>query len=441
MNKKIRDFIFFLFIACFLLGTLSISLYASGYELKLSWPPRFSRLLVKTGMIAVDSSPAGARIFLNEEAATSFSLTPWAADSLSTPAKIRNVAPGSYELRLELDGYRTFSKNIDVYPGQTAFLEDLNLFRSDLPLLAAAGPEGALSLSPNGRYLYAAGSNRIITLSTGLAQDLPAQAPAAWLPDSDRLLQDGRLISANGGTSQDYRKLVGPEATNWHYDESNDRLYYENKDSLAYLDTGRQNSAVILSGDAYLSYEARGDALFVAVKSGGKTFLRKYSVADRTLEQEISLPSVGLYRFRPDGRPLLALYDEQNKTLYLIDPDDIAAGRTVLSNVLNWRWTDDNTVFYNNTWEIYRRDLRRNDNALITRVGEAIRDLDVNAAKNYLVFATDRSLNAFDLATGSITRIFQAEKVAAPVLDAKNDILYFWAKVGQQEGVYSLLMQ
>ena len=60
MSKKLRDYLFYFFIIFFVVGTVLISLYASGYKFNLSWPLKFNRVLIKTGMIAVDTIPRGA---------------------------------------------------------------------------------------------------------------------------------------------------------------------------------------------------------------------------------------------------------------------------------------------------------------------------------------------------------------------------------------------
>lgn len=443
MSKKFRDSLFIVFILFFVIGTILISLYASGYEISLTWPPKSNRLLIKTGMITVDSSPSEANIFLSGHQITNFSLNPWDISYLRTPAKIRNITPGEYDLRLERPGYWPLTKHIRVYPGQTTFLEDLNLFRNNLPLLITSTPEGRLTLSPSHRYLYASSEQKIITLNNGLINSLTttSSTPATWLNNTDELLQDGKLLSPSNNTAIDYQKLIGTEAANWYYDENNNRLYYQNANSLGYLDTNQKNGTLVLSGETYLTYEARDDQLFVVVKNQGKTILKKYSIAQRQLEQEINLPSVGSYKFVSSGYNFLTLYDEQNQTLYLINPTDINNKIVTLNKVISWNWIDDNNLLYNNNWEIYRLDINLNTNVLITRVGEAISSLAWNAKKNYLIFSTAKSLNALDLVTGNITKIFQTEKISSPVLNEKSDMLYFWAKVGQQEGVYSLLLQ
>ena len=86
-------------------------------------------------------------------------------------------------------------------------------------------------------------------------------------------------------------------------------------------------------------------------------------------------------------------------------------------------------------------DLKTGNISLVTRVGEQIVQIIWNKSKNYLIYSTDKSLNTIDLANGITTEIFKTEKILSPVLDEKGNSLYFWAKVGQQEGVYRVMLQ
>ncbi|MFA5155480.1 MAG: hypothetical protein WC453_03520 [Patescibacteria group bacterium] len=441
MSKKFRDYLFLAFIACFIIGTTLISLYASGYKFNLAWPPRFNRLLIKTGMIAVDSAPRGAIIYLNGRPVKNFSLNPWSKEYLTTGAKIKNVLPGEYELKLERTGYWPLSKKINVYSGQTTFAEDINLFRQDLPYLLVESADTPLNLSPNHKYLYASTAGRIITLKDRRSRDLPVKETGVWLENQDRLFVAGRLFNPETSEDLDYTGLIGPDATDWHYDESGDRLYYRSRGSLAYLDIGDRTIHSLPGGAELLAYEPRGGKLFAVRSENNRTVLTKYALTDQKTEQQLVLPNVGHYRFQSDGRPNLALYDDQNKTLYLIDPDNLAGGLRTINNINSWAWLDDNTLLYNNNWEIYLFDLQQNKAALLTRMGEELRDLLWNDRNNYLVFSTADSLNTYDLKIGLSTKIFRAAQVGPPVLDEKSGTLYFWAKVGQQAGVYSLLLQ
>ena len=443
MSKKTRDYIFLIFIVLFVAGTTLVSLYASGYKLNLSWPPRFSRLLIKTGMISVDSSPSGATIYLDDQPISDFTLNPWSDNRLTTAAKIRNVLPGDYILRLERDGYLPFNKKITVYSGQTTNVEDINLFRADLPFLITASKEGELQLSTNRKYLYITSDEKIITLKSGQERTLPLRAGTGkWLNNQDKLLLSGWLFTpGEGGGDLNYSQPIGAGATNWYYDEDTDRLYYQDQKSLSYLDLATKTSSLIISGGNYLAYQPHGDYLFVVESDGKETKIRRYSIKTKQAEEDLTLPSVGRYVFKPASQPTLELYDEQNKTLYLIDPNNLRGGGRTISDIISWQWLDNNTLFYNNNWEIYFFDLQQNKSSLLTRVGEEIKNIIWNSANDYLIFSTANSLSAYDLRVNLITKIFQTEKIGPPVLDNKNNTLYFWAKIGQQEGVYSLLLQ
>ena len=112
MSKKFRDRLFLFFIAIFILMTVLISLYASGYKFNLSWPLKFNRLLQKTGMLNVATIPKGAYIFLNDKEQTGAVFSLFKKDSLTTPNKIKNILPGEYVLRLEREGYWPYEKKI-----------------------------------------------------------------------------------------------------------------------------------------------------------------------------------------------------------------------------------------------------------------------------------------------------------------------------------------
>ena len=441
MSKKTRDYIFWVFVVIFVGATIIVSLYASGYKFNLSWPPKLNRLLIKTGMLIVKTQPDGATIYLNDRAQTNPAIFSWQKNNLITPAKIKNVLPGKYNLKLLCDGYLPWQKEITIYSGQTTFLENINLFRSNLPALISSVKEGELSLSPNRKYIYAGGAAEIIDLKTEQGWSLPLKTAGQWLKNSNKLSADGKLFDPNNKNIADYQKLVGVDTTNWYNDETTNRLYYQNKNSLGYLDINSKTIIPLLSGENYLAYEPQGDELFVVVMSGGQTKLEDYSLKDRQIKQEINLPTVGHYRFTPDNRPFLTLYDDQNNTLYLIGPDDFASNARTVKNIISWEWVDDNTLLYNNSWEIYLFDLKQNSSSLLTRVSEELKKIIWNKEKNYLIFSTEKSLAVFDLTNGLTTTIFKTEKISTPVLDDKSNILYFWAKIGQQEGVYEFVLQ
>jgi len=442
MSKKFRDCLFYLFIIFFVIGTLLLSLYASGHKFNLSWPLKFNRLIIKTGMIAVDTVPGGAIVYLNDKPQSNLSLNPFKKEYLNTAAKVKNVLPGEYDLRLERAGYWPFQKKIFVYSGQTTFAEDINLFREDTPLLLAASAETETQLSASRKYLYIPAVKKIITLKNDEARIIPEDGgSSSWLKNEDKLLAAGNIYGINAAGDAQYEQLIGTEADNWYLDESKNRLYYRAGNSLAYLKLANKTSALAVSGETYPTYEPRGENLFFVSSDSGRVSVKRYSLLSQKIENELNLPAVGQYEFRHDGAKSLVLYDNQNKTLYLLNPDNLTGGGQTIKDIISWQWLDENTLLYNNTWEIYRFDLKTGNSDLLTRVGEEIKKIIWNGDKNYLIFSTANSLNALDIKMSAATKIFQAEKITGASLDEKNDIIYFWAKIGAAAGVYKMILQ
>lgn len=442
MTKKIRDYLFWAFIAIFVVSTVLMSLYASGYKFNLSWPLKFNRLLVKTGMLVLSTKPDGAVVWLDSKPQTGAALIAWGKKPLMTPVKIKNLLPGKYELALQRDGYQPFYKQIDISSGQTTFLEDINLFRADEPARLLTSAAGEIILSPSRRYLYAAASQKIFDLKTGNENELAGAGTAtgAWLDNSDRLLAGGILFTAGSGEKKNYGEILGTGIDSWSYDEGNKRLFFKNKGALSYLNTDKNTSTAITGAGDCVAYEPRGDNLFFVARSAGTISLYAYSLKTGEIWRQAGLPGVGDYHFASHGNQALELYDAKNSTLYLFDAGDISATPRIFHNVLDWQWLDDNTLLYNNAWEIYRAD-NQSSPILLTRVGEEISGLVWNSNKEYLVFATTGGLNALDLKTATITSLLRTEKAAYPILDTKSNTLYFWARIGGQEGIYRLLLQ
>ncbi|MFA5886666.1 MAG: PEGA domain-containing protein [Patescibacteria group bacterium] len=442
MSKKTRDYIFWIFSVIFLLGTIFVSLYASGYKLNLSWPLTFNRLLLKTGMISIETEPRGVTIFLNGALQKNFSLNPLNKEYLTTPAKVKNVSPGEYDLRLELDGYWPLNKRISVYSGQTTFAENINLFRSNLPLLISNSPISQLQLSSSGRYLFVAAPSKIINLKNNETQNLSGAAAASyWLENEDKLVSGGQIFTPDSSRSLNYEQVIGLDAKNWYYASEEKRLYYQNNDLISCFDISSQRNSLIISGHDYSVYRPHGQIMFLIENKLGKTKLQKYSLVNQKIEQEISLPADGRYLFKDDSGQYLSLYDEKNQTLYLINPDNINYITKTLNQAISWQWIDKSHLFYNNNWEIYLVDLENNNESLLTRLGEEIQTIIYNKNNNYLIYTSRSGLHAYDLQVGISTKIFSNETVVSPVIDQKNNTLYFWAKIDQQAGVYKLRLQ
>ncbi len=422
--------------------TILTSLYASGYKFNLSWPLKFNRLLQKTGMLNVSTLPKNADIFLNNKQQQTPILSLFKKDFITTPAKIKNILPGEYTLSLQKEGYWPIEKKIRIDSGQTTFNEDINLFKSDTPLLIYQTENENPVLSANGKYLYLNNAGKIITTKAGLELpfSLNQNDKGLWVKNGDKLFANGKIIDPEKNIEINFADLVGSGTTNWYYDDFNNQIYYSNKDSINRLEPDNKTISTIIKGEEYLSYEPRGDYLFAVVKSGNKLILKEYQIKTGENLGQVELPAIGDYRFKQEDANRLCLYDNKNLTMYLINPTNIQ-DISKISNIKSWSWINKGELIYNTDWEINIFNITTRKTSLVTRVSEIINSVIWNKRGSYIIFATDKSLNTSTLYDGNALTILRTENISQPVLDENNNLLYFYGQIGQQTGIYKIVLQ
>jgi hypothetical protein len=108
----LRRVLFILFVFLYLTCCPLIILYALGFNLT----PGSERNFVRTGLISLSSLPAGATIYL---------------DNLRFPGKtaavIRHLPPREYSVKLVLENYKTWQKNVPVKAEKASVLENVLL--------------------------------------------------------------------------------------------------------------------------------------------------------------------------------------------------------------------------------------------------------------------------------------------------------------------------
>ena len=76
-------------------------------------------------------------------------------------------------------------------------------------------------------------------------------------------------------------------------------------------------------------------------------------------------------------------------------------------------------------------------------MSEPLSGIAWNQAKNYLIYASDTQIQIVNLSLDKKIPIvlLKAEKISKLYLDEKNQLLYFYAQIGQQAGIYKLQLQ
>lgn len=113
----LRKILFYFFAGLYLVLCPLIIFYALGYMVT----PKVEEGLVKTGLIHLETLPEGASISIANKQIQE-----------KTPATIRNLLPGKYEISITREGYLPWSQRIFVEPGRAVAFDKILLIPKEL---------------------------------------------------------------------------------------------------------------------------------------------------------------------------------------------------------------------------------------------------------------------------------------------------------------------
>ena len=93
-----------------------IIMSATGYRFNIK-----KNVLQKTGIIFLESKPENVDVWLNGKLVDN-----------KTPARMTNLLPNEYEIKLSKEGYYDWQKTVQVYESQTTNLQYIRLFKKDI---------------------------------------------------------------------------------------------------------------------------------------------------------------------------------------------------------------------------------------------------------------------------------------------------------------------
>ena len=453
MSLNQRRALYIFFILVFLTATPLISLYATGYKLG-----RGGFNFQKTGMLIIDTEPEGAKIYLDGEVQQDFFKKIYAKNKsyITTPAKIKNLLPGTYDVTVELPGFWPWRKKLTVHPGQSTFAEDISLFKKNVPELSLSGDFSDISVSPDNKNLLAIeyaddfAKFSLINLETESEKTFTASATdgltLSWSPNNKKVIAGNFIFEIEDWDNPiSLNKLIGPRIKNVKWDAGNgNKVYYESAGGINCYDLSGNTEKLILNRPTLGDYLPDNDYLYFVDEETGSANLSVWDLNDNKLFRKINLPD-STYTFLNPGHSLINLYDNTHDILYLIDP--FSAYKPLLetvSGVKRAHWVSDRTLLFANDFEIWVLNLTNHKKTLLTRIGQTLTGVIWHPNNNYVIFTTARSINAIELDDRekyNITKLLELEMVAYPAINKEGDGLYFFGKIGNQSGLYKLYIQ
>jgi len=427
--------------------------YAAGYKFD-SGGISFQ----KTGSFILDSEPQGANIFINGKPQQNFFKKIFANEEsyTKTPAKIKGLLPEEYDLRIELEGYWPWQKKLSIRPGTSTYAEDVYLFRNNLPVSILSGEIKNLKLSPDKNKIAALLEGRLVIISVDdeeqiifpIAEIGGDAENFSWAPSGKKIIIGKSVFKIDNlisGQEKIYEFENLNENMRWDA-ESDDKIYYSDKNSINMLALSTKSSKKIIENQNFIDYLIKGDYIYLVAGNKDLINLNIFKIDSGQMARSISMPGSPDYSFINPQNDLLNIYDKNHQILYFIDPLSYLQSPLVetISNVKYALWVDKNKLLYANDFEIWLFDMASGKKTLLTRISKAITSVIWHPSNNYVIYSTDESINIIELderGKYNITEILKLNKISYPHLNQKGSALYFYAVIGNQAGLYKLVIQ
>jgi hypothetical protein len=453
MTLFVRRCLYTAFILIFIIGTPIISLYASGYKLGSGFK------VEKTGILILNSKPTGAKIYIDGKVQKDFFKQFYAPENsyVLTPAKIKDVLPGEYKIRIALDGYWDWEKKLEVKPGQSTYAETVNLFKNNLPLLLSEGTYQGAKISPDKKNIFLASQEafRIYNISDNeLKIDIARSATSSadtsslgvfWM-GNNKIFFEGAVYDINSKASTSpLNGINAKNIRNIEFDQSMpDNIFYRFDTTVNRYDLNNSQNTVLLDSKFIKNIFPKNNYLFYIEQNNISTDLVVFYINSLTEEKRISVPTSDYSFIHPESG-YINLYDDSHHILYIIDPfSAIQPLKESINNVTHSEWINDQKLLYANDFEIWTLDLNTLQKTLLNRISDKIRDVIWHPSNNYVLYSTDSSVSVIELDDRdkyNITKIIKLNSIEDLFINEQGDSLFFLTKIGSQEGMYKLAIQ
>jgi len=390
-----RRFLFFGFVILFFVLIPIVLLYATGHT--INW----RRLqLEKTATILIDSEPNNATILFNGRRLPATFLNFFGhTNNLTTNARIKNLAPGEYTVRLEHDGYWPWEEQILLSPGEAYNFGTVNLYRRSEPALVMA-KNGRIEFSNDKKNVAFIDKKNLTIINLAdetkntitLPKDLAKEA-ISWSADHVSISLGAFLIDSTTQEIIDLSTKVKSSLTNIQWDENdNDILYFLSKKKLWRYQKSINALTTIYDGTnlPITDYLQKNLTWYLIVReaNNSESLLSGDNLADL---HTIALPA-GNYSFYKSSLQLPLLFDERRA--FVLDNPLPLLGQLRLVEIparfTIGQWLG-NTLVYATPFELHRFS-GENDDVLISRFGDPITALWPLEKKAAILVATDDSL-------------------------------------------------
>ncbi len=423
--------------------TTVFSLYASGYKISLLGILNGEAFIHKTGILVLDSRPRGADIsLLRQFRGLLFDDDVLKNKGFKTPYKIKNLSPGEYVLNLNLEGHWPWQRKISIHPGSSTYIEDIILFRRNLPVNFFATQIQNIYLCPLDSKIILEDDNKLIDLKSEQEIGLGGNVSDIDLAGDSKVILNNYLLF-------DYKKNKyfnlqdNNISDNGRLRVYNNNLFYIRDGLRSYNINQDSDTSIVLLSDI-VDYHLYNDFYFLIRREDDNYFFQIYSYRQKEVIKSIDLPGSGDYEIilSSNFSNFIYIYERNFKRIYVVNTTfKFNSYWAVVDNVNGFSPIDSNNFVYYSNSEIYTFNSPLAEKFLVGRFTSEIKSL-VWHPKNYIIYSNGREINILDLKYDKqMINLVSLEAVGNLALDKMGSVLYFTGKIGNQEGLYKLFIQ
>jgi len=445
MALKYRRLLFAFFTLLFCLLVPIVLLYATGHT--INWQ-RLS--LEKTATLLIDSDPSEAAVFINGKPATSSLLDIFRPQPVLTQARIKDLAPGEYVVRLERYGSLAWEERIHLSPGEALNLGTIKLFAQSKPELVKEGIAIERVASPRGSYvaLLYKQSLAIVDTGDGHINSIPLLTPISrgeliWAPDESAIFVDSNLLVLQNKnfrpiTDEKQKALSG---IHWNKLDSNLIYGFSSNTILAQTVINAQKSTYVISeitaDEAIEDFQVYREQTYIIVRKNNGSEKLLVGSLGRSFES-IDLP-LGQYHFilEESNRPVIY----NGRTMFVIDKPLPLFPKPRLIEVSGrfavGRWMDQ-SILYATPLELRRWEGEDQDN-LLSRFGSPVTALwPLNDGKTVIISLAD-DIRAFTQGREAFTiSLAPIKNTSALAVSQNQKTIYAYGQFEGKEGLFRL---
>jgi hypothetical protein len=228
------------------------------------------------------------------------------------------------------------------------------------------------------------------------------------------------------------------------FSDANDNLLYGlNNSRLQKIDL-LSKSLTMVEKRKVLSYLPLASQLAVILKEGDNYYLKIYeNQSSRIL---FSLPYSANYQFQKTGGKDLILFDQGQRQLYLVDPNDQNQPlKSVLANLDGFQWHDQQILYWNQS-ELWVDYPLSNEEILLERNSQGVENGFWHPNAAYVYGLVGNRLKLYELDSRDQRNVYdlldiEAGKEKLVATNKKGDYLYLIASFQETPGFYKIKIQ